>query len=191
MSRPNLDHITSSGLAIVRIASMVHIRVWDEWLKWIKKAGRRSCGPLCPNSGCISNIWPCCDCQVHKGANNRDIGHLVHLWCFSIILKGHGNGKVCSSRFNRVDAGLQSCIPWSWRRLVMYWPWERRRRQCLGWSLWISRPKSWAVGPQLWSLKCWDRSFTMESSRAPSEPASMISSTNTVMNTLTLSLNKA
>ena len=59
------------------------------------------------NFGDISNIWPCGDCQVHERANNRDIGHLAHFRCFSIILRRHGGGKA------------QSRVQWSGCRLAV------------------------------------------------------------------------
>ena len=92
--------------------------------------------------------------RTHKGSNNGDIGHLVHLRHLAWFW-GDMEVKRRSPGFNGADAGLQSCIPWSWRRLAMYWPWERRRRR-LERSLWISRPRSWMVNPKSRSLKCWD-----------------------------------
>ena len=66
-----------------------------------------------------------------------------------------------------VDTGLQSCKPWSWRRLVMNCLWEMDRVR-LARSLWISKPKSWVVGPRsrdwllIWtdSVKCMQNLLT-------------------------------
>ena len=86
--RANLHHIASSRLAIVRIASMVCIRVGDEGLRWVRRLVddavihgalqivQDMLGSLPvswamigdesgKNPGSIGNVWPCGDSKVH------------------------------------------------------------------------------------------------------------------------------
>ena len=40
----------------------------------------------------IGDVWPCGECKIHQRANNRDVGVLLHLQRFCIILGTHGSG---------------------------------------------------------------------------------------------------
>src|SRR6266403_5361141 len=100
-SRTNLDHISTSGPAIVRVSTMISIRIGDERLRrsrglvdelvmhsTLQIAKHMLCSlPVSQsrigvepgkNSGCIGNVWTSGDCQIHQRAYNRNVGVLAH-----------------------------------------------------------------------------------------------------------------
>src|SRR6266404_1044069 len=100
-SRTNLDHISTSGPAIVRVSTMISIRISDERLRWsrglvdellVHSTLQITKHMLCSlpvsqsrigvesgkNSGSIGNVWTSGDCQIHQRANHRDIRVLAH-----------------------------------------------------------------------------------------------------------------